>query len=233
MIVLEILGWVLLGLLALLVLLLVCPVTIRLRLDKASQLQVWVRVLFVRLRVFPLKPRKPKAEKPKKAKAKKQEDEAEAPADKKKKKQRSPAETVALIKRLAKAGLAALGAFMRHLKVRGVELVLPVHAEEASDTAVRCGQLQTAVGAARAVLDGRLNIRYKQLQLVPDFTGNYGHLLLFACKLRFQPGILFVMGWHFLKSWLATRRPYSKAAYKRAIAEKQKARAAGQNGRAA
>lgn len=215
----AIIGWFFLGLLALIVLVLVLPVTIKLQFQ-GGELGVWARVLFVRVRVFP-GPDKPKKEKkPKKKRARKKDGGEEG--EEKKKAKRSFGETWAMIKRLAAAGIEALKPFIRHLRINAVQLVIPVHAEEASDTAMRCGQVQAAVGAVRGWLDGRLKVRFKKIVVIPDFADQYGKELFFACKICFSPGIIFVMLFKFLKRYLR-KRPYSKRAYKQAIAEKRAA----------
>lgn len=225
----AIIGWFFLGLLALIVLVLVLPVTIKLEF-RGGELGVWARVLFVRVRVFP-RPDKPKKEKkPKKKRTKRKGGEEDA--EDKQKAKRSFGETWAMIKRLAAAGVEALKPFIRHLRINAVQLVIPVHADEAADTAVRCGQVQAAVGVVRGWLDGRLKVRFKRIVVIPDFADQYGKELFFACKICFSPGIIFVMLFKFLRRYLR-KRPYSKRAYKQAIAEKQaaaQARRAQQNG---
>ncbi|MDL2295022.1 DUF2953 domain-containing protein, partial [Ruminococcaceae bacterium OttesenSCG-928-D13] len=216
----------LLGLLALFALVMAVPASVKVKYG-GGQFSVWVRVLFIRLRVFPMGPwlqkrlagsqSKPE-KKPKKDKAEDRDTEAEQ-----EKKKRTPQQTAALIKRLARAGAAAMKAFFRHLRIRGVSVVLPVHAEDASDTAVRCGQAQTAIGTARGVLANWLNIKYKKLVVIPDFTGQYKDELCFACKFVFCPGILFVMGYKFLKAYLSGRRRMSRRAYRQALARKRAA----------
>lgn len=221
--VLAIIGWFFLGLLALFILLMVVPVSIMVRYSAAGGLLIRVRVLFVFLTLWPMKARtKPKKEKkPRKKKEKKaKEDAEEEEAEEKPKK--SFSQRVAFIKRLVRAGMAAMKRFFRHLRITGIRLVLPIHAEEAADTAKRCGQAQAAIGALRAVADGRLRLRFSQLQVLPDYAGQLGGTLSFSCKLWFCPGIIFVMGGAFLRQYLR-KRPYSKAAYKRALAQKRAA----------
>ncbi|MGD9559086.1 MAG: DUF2953 domain-containing protein [Oscillospiraceae bacterium] len=199
----AIIGWFFLGLLLLFVLLFVLPVTVSVRFG-GGDFVVKLRVFFVWITVFPMRPRKPKkaAKKPKKQKAEDDEDEENTGKEKKK---RTLSQTVALVKRLVNAGLAALKAFFRHLRIRQVQIVLPVHAEDAGDTAIRCGQMQMAIGAARGVLNNWLNLRFKRIEIIPDFAGQRKDELFLAGKLVFSPGIIFVMGFVFLKSFLASR----------------------------
>jgi len=180
-------------------------------------------VLFVRLPLFPMQPRKEKKpNKPKRAQPLK--------ADKKSTQQERPRqETLALIKRLVKAGLAALKVFFKHLRITGVQLVLPVYAGDAADTATRCGQLQAVIGGARAVLQGRLKVHYKRLELIPDFADQFSDQMLVACKLKFSPGIVFVMGIVFLRQFLASKkRRYSRKVIR--AAKRRRKAAAKRNG---
>lgn len=215
----TVIGWILLGLLALLVLALVLPTVITVQLDK-NGLRVWARLLFVRVKVFPLKPRKPKPVKETKAKKK-----DETPKEKKEKPKKSFGEQFVFIKRLAKAGIAAMGVFLRHVRINAVQVVAPLHMEDASETALWVGRAQGALGGLRAVLDGRLKVRFKRIQVIPDFAGQMQDAWLFACKVAFNPVIMFKMAFVFLRLFLR-KRPYSRAVYKRALAQKRAAQAA-------
>lgn len=226
----SIIGWFFLGLLALVVLILACPVVLSVRFSP-GELRVRVRVLGVPITLLPAKDKKPK--KPKKEKPAKQEKPQDEVEEEDKKPQKSFGQRVALIKRLVRAGLAALKVFFWHFRVYDVRLALPVDAGDAAATALRCGQLQAVVGGVRAFLDGRLRVKYKQLEIIPDFDGQFANRLFFSCKAAVSPGIILVMGAVFLFKYLRSRRPYTKKAYKRALKEKQAARAAAQAARAA
>ncbi len=228
--VLAVIGWFFLGLLALLVLFLACPVVAWVQLLPGG-LRVRVRILGVPVTLLPAKTkkpgRKPKAPKPPKAKKpKKKPDDAEEEDEKP---QKTLGQRVRLIKRLIRAGKAAMKVFFWHFRVYQVRLALPVDAGDAAATALRCGQLQAAVGGLRAFLDGRLHIKYRQLEIIPDFNSQFAHRLYFSCKAAVSPGIMLVMGAVFLVQYLRGRRAYSKKALKRALKEKQAARAAAKN----
>lgn len=216
----TVVGWALLGLLALLVLAFVLPCVITVQYSRAG-LFVWARLLFVRVRVFPPKPRraKPKREVP----PKKEKPENTKKKPKKEKPPKTMEEKLALVKRLVKASVAAGQVFLRHMRFNGVQVVLPVHSQDASDTALLCARIHGGLGSLRAFLDGRLKLRFKRIQIIPDFTGQLQKELFFACKVAFNPGIICKMGFVFLSLFLR-KRPYSKAAYKRALAEKQRSK---------
>lgn len=210
----TVIGWVLLGLLALLVLALVLPTVITVRWDRDG-LRVWARVLFVRVQVFPFKERKAKPAREKKPKKQKEEGD-----EKEEKPPKSFGERVAFIRRLARAGMAAVRVFVRHMRINAVQVVAPLHMEDASDTALMVGRAQGAVGGLRAVLDGRLKVRFKRIQIIPDFAGQLQDEWLFACKVAFNPVIMFKAAFVFFRLFLR-KRPYSRAVYKRALAQKR------------
>ena len=215
----TVIGWTLLGLLALLVLALVLPTVITVDLSLRG-LKIWVRVLFVRVQIFPLKPRKAKPQKPAKA-------TAEEPPEKaaKKKPPKTFAQRVAFMKRLIKSGTKAGHVFLRHMRIRKVQLVVPVYGGDASETAIWCGRAQGAVGTLRAVLESHFKIRFSRIQIIPDFAGQLQEEWYFACKVAFNPVIMFKAGFVFFKEFLR-KKPYSKAAYKRALAQKRAGQAA-------
>lgn len=222
--VLQTIGWILLSLLALLLVLLFAPVVAYVRFANGA-LSVKVRVLFVVLTVFPLPQRKPRKKKPPAKKKKEQEADASEEEEKQApKKEKTLEQKLALVKKLVAAGASAAKPVLRNLRLNAVELVLPVHAAEAADTAVRCGQIQAGLGSLRALLDGRLKVRFKRMMIVPDFTGEHGQELYFACKVAVNPYIMVIAGFHFIKTYLSYgRRRFSKAAYKRALARKKAA----------
>ncbi len=218
----SVIGWFFLGLFALVVLLFVLPLTFYVHFS-GGQFSLRVRVLFVRLNIFPRKPSEPKPKKPKKKKPPKKDDKPKEKQDEQKPKD-GMSSKVQRIKRIANAGICALKVFIRHLRIKDVRLVLPIHAADAADTAQRCGQVQGIIGGARAFLDSRLKVRYKQLEVLPDFVGQAKDELHFSCKISFCPGIIFPMAFAFFRKYRQGKRRYSKAVCKRALAQK-KARA--------
>ena len=211
----AVIGWCFLGLLCVLLLLLVLPVTISAEYREKS-LTVYVRVLFVRMRLFPQKSRVEKKTTSRPAKDKK----AQTAKKEKKKIPRTLYESIEFVRGLTESGWAAVKVYLRHVRIHRVQMVLPVHGIDAADTALQCGRVQAAVGAVRAVLDDRLYIRYKRLEVLPDFSGQLWEQLLLACKVSFCPGIIFPMGIAFLKQHLK-RRFHNRAAYKQALARKR------------
>lgn len=211
----AIIGWVLLGLLALLLLLLFAPVSLYVRYANGS-FTLKARILFVFIRLFPqkelteqqrrAKEAKQAAKQAKKDAKKDAQNEEDAPKAEEPKAKRSFGQTVVLVRRLANAGLYALRMVLRHLRVRGVRLVLPVHSAEAADTAMNTGRLQAAVGTARGVLGNLLNVRYRQLEVFPDFTGQMRNLTSFSCNVSISPVIIVAAGVAGLVRFLSSGR---------------------------
>lgn len=220
----QVIGWILLSLLAFVLVLMVVPVTVAVQVGKGGLL-VKVRVLFVQLTVWPRSPR-PQKKKPAKQKKEKPKDEAEK--QKKPKKEKTRAQKIDMVKRLIAAAKSAMRVVLRHVRLHAVQLEVPVHAADAAETAKRCGQFQAVVGSANAVLSNTLHLKWKRVQIYPDFAGQMQERLFFACKVSFCPVIMLVAGVVFLKKYLSGRR-YSKALLKKALREKQAAQAA-QNG---
>lgn len=202
-------GKILLGILALLVLLLVFPATAYVRYNQ-GEFTVKLRVLFVVIRVFPLKEKKQKPKKTKKKKERKwQAGQDETPEEEKPK--RTLEQQIRLIKRLATSAGGGAKFILRHLFFRNVRLVLPVHADDAAATAIRVGQMQALVGGTRAVLANLAHIKYKQLEIVPDFTGQLEVEPYFACNILASPVIMVIAAGIFMKRFLTYgRRPRRK-----------------------
>lgn len=195
----SILLWILLGLLALLVLVLVLPAMLVVRYAE-GELTVKLQVLFVRLTVFPMKerPAKPKKEKRRKKHTEEKEEE-------KTRKKRSVSDWIELIKRIAASAGAGLRFLLRRLRIRDVQLVLPVYGGDASETALSAGRVQALIGSTRAVLENLLNIRFTRLVVIPDFLDAYGERLTFSCKVLAAPVIMLAAGIVALRRFLRSR----------------------------
>ncbi len=219
---LKLIGWTLLTVVVIVLVVLLCPFIIGVKYE-LEKIVVWVRFLGIKINVYPLskwmekiienrKNKKPKPEK------KKKEDDKEEVQEKPKRNWRAAIEKQ---KKLAVAIKEALGVFFWHIRVRNVRLCLPVHTEDAADTAMRCGQVQAAIGTVRAMLEGRVHVQYKQLEVVPDFTGDLSKAMFFTCKISLKPVIIVMMSIKFLQRWLQ-KRPYSKKVYKQALKAKRR-----------
>ncbi len=184
--VLAVLLWILLGLIGLIVLLLVLPVGVGLE-YKEGKVSVTLRLFgFIPIPVYP-QPEKGKAEKPVKKQRKKQAEKQEPAEQTKKKLPKLSFEDV-------KSVLAASGGFMkrifRALHITKIILIVPVHADDAAKTALRCAEVQAGVGAASAFLSNFLRMRFECVHILPDFTGDIKAGAYFSCNVSALPIIM-------------------------------------------
>ncbi len=226
-----ILGYLLWGLLALLVVLLLAPVVLCAEV-RSGTARVWLRVLFLRFPLYPARPRPPKKKKKtKKPPAEQATPSEEAPAPKK----RSAGEWLELIRQTAEAAGAGLRFLCKWMLVYDVEAVIPVDAEDPARLAQRYGATQAAVGAARAALENLFHMRYKRLEAVPNFAGDDKIPLILACKVAVPPVIMIGAGGIALVQFLKRSRLFRRMkALRRAKRRVKKRRAQQkQNGQAA
>lgn len=80
----------------------------------------------------------------------------------------------------------------RVIRIREVKLVLPVHSEDAAQTAIQYGQVQAALGGVFGTLQNFLDIRLKQVDIIPDFAGTFKYRRFFYCKIMATPFIIMV-----------------------------------------
>ena len=196
----SILLWFFLSLLTLLLLLLLLPVVLSIH-WRAGVLTVKAWILFVPVTLVPAKERKAKPRKKKRRKEKPEEAE-----QKKEPTKRTMEDWLRLIRRVASSARPGLRFLLRHVRITAVELVLPVHTGEAAETALETGRMQGIVGGARALLANAVNISYKQLQVVPDFTGEMQDETFFSCKVVASPVIIVAVGVIVFRHFLASGR---------------------------
>ena len=195
---LHIIGWVLLGILLFLFVLLLLPVHTRVRFD--GTLQVWAGLGPVSLRVFPLKPGKKKSSKKEKTQA------AEKDSGKNKKKAKTSKgktpfsfEVVCDYIRLA---AEALGKLRRRLVLKNLSCHLKIASADAAKTAITYGEVTGAVSVLYPVLERNLRIRQTDISVDADFEGSKWDILadvtLAVCPLRMLIAAC-ILGLYFLK----------------------------------
>ena len=95
---------------------------------------------------------------------------------------------------------ALMRAVLRTVHVRGVKAVWPVHCEDAAETAIRFGHMQAYVGSALGVLQNFVDLQLKQVDIIPDFTGEHKYRRYFYCKIQAIPFIIVTTGvWALVK----------------------------------
>ena len=172
---LMVLLWVVLGLLALLAVLLIVPAAVA------------VRLKLLGIFSFRLYPMKEKADR-KKKKTPPQPESApkEQPA--------KPEPKLHMTFEKVQGILSAAGAFMRRvfraLHFTGIIFILPIHRDDAAQTAVAYGRAQAWVGGAAAALQNFFNLSFRQVRILADFTGEITAGPYFSCKIGASPIIM-------------------------------------------
>ena len=184
----RIIGTVLLCLLGifvvLLLLLLFLPVWVIVGL-RYDQLTIRVRVLFLTFTVFPMKEKPEKEKKP----APKTEQKEEEP--------RSPSKRFELsFSKLVQLAGDAVGIFkmmLGALKVRDISVTLPLHGQDAADTALFYGKFSAWFYGGIAVLQNAMDLQFESIELIPDFMGENKYRRSFYCKIGATPFIMLVI----------------------------------------
>ena len=181
---LMVLLWVVLGLLALLAVLLILPAAVAV---EYKQGEFTARLKLLGIFSFHLYPMKEKADR-KKKKTPPQPESApkEQPA--------KPEPKLHMTFEKVQGILSAAGAFMRRvfraLHFTGIVFILPIHRDDAAQTAVAYGRAQAWVGGAAAALQNFLNLSFRQVRILADFTGEITAGPYFSCKIGASPIIM-------------------------------------------
>lgn len=177
MLALKIIGFVLLGLLALVVILLLVPVRFRVRYTEELSAVLWV--LFVPIRLAPKKEQPDKPDKPKKktpAKAQK----AEKPKKEKKDvlslkqhakelKENGVAAAVEWLKEIAAHVLKAADRLLAAITVTNLVARVDIAGEDAAQTALTYGKICGAAYPALGVVESKLNVKKQDVKIAPAF----------------------------------------------------------------
>lgn len=203
---LQIIGWVLLGILLFVFVLLLLPVHTRARFDGA--LQVWAGLGPVSLRVFPLKKGKKKKPKKEKTQAAEKKAAAKQKQEEKPKKTKKPL-TLEILCDYIRLGAEALGTMRRRLVIKNMTCHLKVASGDAAKTAITYGQITAAVSALYPVLDRNLRLRHTDISVDADFEGSkmdiFLDITLAVCPLRLLMAAC-VLALHFLKIQRKSKR---------------------------
>ena len=177
MLALKIIGFVLLGLLALVVILLLVPVRFRVRYTEELSAVLWV--LFVPIRLAPKKEQPDKPDKPKKktpAKAKK----AEKPKKEKKDvlslkqhakelKENGVAAAVEWLKEVARRVLEAADRLLAAVTVTHLLARVDVAGEDAAKTALTYGKVCSAAYPALGLIESKVTVKKQDVHIAPAF----------------------------------------------------------------
>lgn len=199
--VLKVMGLLLVCLLALIFVVLILPITIKLHYEK-GQLQASAGTLGVMVQIFPRKQRKQKNEPEQKQDARKS---AAVHRPTKKMQAKNTTATAAqnekklllsgdALCQLVKTAGWLLCRILAGIQVHDVRIRLPIHGADAADTAIRYGKTNAWLYSTLGVLQNGLDIRVKELALVPDFNGEKQGTELFSCKITARLIIMLIAG---------------------------------------
>ena len=199
---LAILWWVLKALLILLAVLLalvlvvlLLPVTAHLHYE-AGQFTAAAGTLGLKWQLYPAKP-KTGPEKPKKPKKPKKKKAPPAPQDGQKaaapKKKRVPLGVSEIFEMVRTAGWL-LRRILGGLTIHDVRIRMAIQGSDAADTAVKYGKTSAWLHGGLAGMRNILDIRIRELALVPDFTGEKQGTELFSCKITGRLIIIVISG---------------------------------------
>lgn len=118
---------------------------------------------------------------------------------------------VVFIERVVTHAIFAGGSLLRGVRVTGLWVWWPVHADEASATALLYGSLMAALNNALVRLRQHMTIRPQELWLEPDFTGEQAAKSHVECTVTMRPIILVVLAPRLL--WRIWRDPAFAGAF--------------------
>lgn len=181
----AILGYILVGLLGILLFLLLVPASVSLAYRKH---QFTLAVRLAGIKVWGLPAKKKKARKPKKPKKQKtkeasKDQKKEAKTEEKSARPKTPTEILELVRRIAVSASAGMRILAKGLWIRGLEIVIPIGGDDAAEIAITRGRLQGVFATTYAALENIVKIQYKRIDLIPDFADQHTDELAFSCKI--------------------------------------------------
>lgn len=208
--ILAVLGWILLGLVALLVWVLIVPRTVFVEYSNRDSLVVRVRVFLFKIKVFPLNlPFKKKENKTEKPKAKKKKStgkktaKKQQPADKKDQKGFDIMEKLPKGMELVRTVLSAVkGVFrilLKGISIKDVSFNLPVTGGDAYAVQQKYGKITSAFYSFSIFLQKYVKFTCKSPVFIADFANLYADSTYFYCKVQASPCIILSVGWHLFK----------------------------------
>lgn len=159
--------YILFGILLFILLVLLIPVGIKLKYQ--NELQLFLYIGFVKLRLIPEKPKKTKKEKAKK----KTENKTDEPEKNKNIiKEKGLPWLVSLLKKLAELAGGVLKDFFKHIIIRKLMLSITVASDDAAKTAVNYGYYCSAVYPAVGLIAGAVKCKKYGVDIKPNFDEN-------------------------------------------------------------
>lgn len=160
--------YILLGLILFVMLVMLIPIRIYAHYHEEFECTLYVG--FVRLPIYPSKPKKKKLKKKSKTSEKKKEE------PKKKKpslvKEKGIVFILDLIKKIADLAQTVLKDFFKHILIKKLQLSIKVAGSDAADTAIKYGQCCSAVYPAVSIIARSMKCPKYGVDILPDFNEN-------------------------------------------------------------
>lgn len=174
LLILKIIGFVLLGAVAIILAVLFIPAMVTVK-YAGNDLDVRLRVLyFIKIRI-PLSG---------KSKNKPAKDETQPPADNAPKKKSSEKLELSLIKQLLPPAKTLFARVCRAITICRVKAYCPVSDSDPAKTALKYGRTCAELGAAYALLSEVFNVRVDNIEIVPDFEREHKGEGSFYCEIH-------------------------------------------------
>lgn len=217
--ILAVIGWILLAVLLLLLWIIIVPRSVYVQYTNAGGAAVKVRVLFFKIKVYPLhfgkkteksdKPQKKKSKTPKKEKAE-DTDGGKKPSAAQKFMQDMP-KGMELVKELLSTVKGVMKILLNGIKIKDVSFTLPISAEDAHETQKQYALITNSFYTFSIFLQKYVKIFYKNPVFVADFANLYGDSTYFYCKIQASPSIILAVAFYLFKTY---RRITDKASRK-------------------
>ncbi|MCH5296067.1 MAG: DUF2953 domain-containing protein [Ruminococcus sp.] len=163
--------YILLGILLGILLILLIPIRIRLKYQKEFELLLYIG--FVKLRLIPAKPKKPKKEKSKgKSKEKTEEKPKEAEKNKNIIQEKGISWLVNLIKKVSELACGVLKDFFKHIIIKRMMLSIVIAEDDAAKTAINYGYYCSAVYPAVGIIVRSAKCKKYGIDIKPNFDEN-------------------------------------------------------------
>ncbi len=187
-IVFAVIGYILLFLLFIIILLLAMPVRL-ITIYENEKFTTKAQVLFLTFKIYPMTKKQKKEVK----KAEKQgEEQAEKEVKKAKKKLNISLFAEDIVEIVQTAG-SVINKIIKSMTFKNVSLVLPVHKDDAAQTAIAYGNMNAYISGAIATLHNYLQLNIKKVNIICDYDNTFEKDTYFYCKIGATPIIILIV----------------------------------------
>ena len=207
---LAVIGWILLGLLILLLWVIIVPRSVFVEYTNADSIVVKVRIFLFKIKVYPLpkfltgRNKKEKAGKKKKADAQKKTsgdtEKKEKPSAFKKFMADMP-KGFELVKEVLSTVKGVMAILLKGILIKDVSFTVPINAKDAHETQKQYGIVTGAFYSLNIFLQKYVKIFYKNPVFVADFANLYKDSTYFYCKIQASPSIILMVGWYLFRTY--------------------------------